>query len=1139
MKQDHAMMYNPHLIPNSLEPSHNVCTSNVSIPLQSNFENSFKDNSKHEPVSSIDSSILPSSHMHHKLELKAYPTHSSLISTVVAAAYNSIHVPILLVYRHQTSTETTAIFSNSCFNSSFGSTCNGIPRTTSIPLTLPLNASTLLPSINLILTMSGLLHDNSDSEDSSDDATDHNEDQISTTNPIQPTCSLSSQPPRPSLQAHPLKHTLHMPNGSTHPVRIHTASLDSSILSTPLLPKGGQVFVFTLKPNTFKTDRRRSSELENGLNLTRDIAHASKETIACSIKESDLYRTASTPPSRYRTEFEEIEQLGRGGFGVVYRARNLLDGQEYAIKKVKLNCPPEALQNLTHSSALFDRDRASASASLLSLRNSSPSLSGSTTSTSVSPIPLAFASSFGSGHTRRLSQADDRLLREVKTFAMLSNHPNVVRYYNAWIEAPEKPLTSNLKNSSHSLRGLFPPSRSSRSSISLSDVSFDYGSEAGLESDLTEGEDSESISECDDHDEDHDHFQEAGLEEDSLRPNSLHTHNSTLYIQMQLYACQDLRVWIKSRRTVDRAHNMLIFAQLVSGLVHIHGQNIIHRDVKPENIFLKGSHVYLGDFGLAKSVSDHIIIMGEPNNNGQPLHASKYFSNDISSCDVIESSTSHGTYFYTAPEILEEQLCTTKSDIYSLGVILLELVCVFDTAMERVVVLDTLKRDGSIPEKVLEMYPEECDLIRMLVSGDPAARPTAAEILVSDFFRFEFCRSNSLSICNNGAPCDTDTDPLNMFSMSPWSSPGHTPSAFHFKQTPTQPWLSSNSASGNLAIPGEQCSMNQSPGGYFNRRMSQDSGFFSSVRTSFSTSSVNTSQQFGGSIPRKGLHSRVVSQPGEIVLRPLGGLPVPPTYSHPLTLCNNGDAGKDPLRDFRFPAVGNTVARPAQANAPDISQWVFPVSENKNLVHDSSNPNHTIVQTSDVSDEGKKPALSIPLPPLVLSPSIPLELNDRAAVAAENDETESCSPMIAHPPLQRPRCHSMLCSPRYSLPYTLTSAPSAPLMQSHCPPILPNPAQSDRDEFVSDTLNGVTPSIGDPSTSPQLKLTIKPQNIPCGPLSAPYAMGAHPYGCEPEQGDTTKQIEVERRIWMLERDKAVLEARLRAMEIHSAFLESL
>ena len=40
--------------------------------------------------------------------------------------------------------------------------------------------------------------------------------------------------------------------------------------------------------------------------------------------------------SRYSEEFGELHELGRGGFGCVYRVKNKLDGKDYAVKKVKL-----------------------------------------------------------------------------------------------------------------------------------------------------------------------------------------------------------------------------------------------------------------------------------------------------------------------------------------------------------------------------------------------------------------------------------------------------------------------------------------------------------------------------------------------------------------------------------------------------------------------------------------------------------------------------------------------------------------------------------------------------------------------------------------------------------------------------------
>ena len=84
---------------------------------------------------------------------------------------------------------------------------------------------------------------------------------------------------------------------------------------------------------------------------------------------------------------------------------------------------------------------------------------------------------------------------------------------------------------------------------------------------------------------------------------------------------------------------------LFSAINHCHAVNIVHRDIKPDNIMItENNTVRLIDFGLSKA-----------NKNGQSLH------------------TVAGTPYYMAPEVLEGSY-TSKADIWSLGVLLYTLV---------------------------------------------------------------------------------------------------------------------------------------------------------------------------------------------------------------------------------------------------------------------------------------------------------------------------------------------------------------------------------------------------------------------------------------------------------------------------------
>ncbi|XP_071431661.1 interferon-induced, double-stranded RNA-activated protein kinase isoform X2 [Pithys albifrons albifrons] len=172
-----------------------------------------------------------------------------------------------------------------------------------------------------------------------------------------------------------------------------------------------------------------------------------------------------------------------------------------------------------------------------------------------------------------------------------------------------------------------------------------------------------------------------------------------LFIQMEFCEQGTLEKWI-AEHGKDRNYNEMAqtkFLQILKGVKYIHSAKLIHRDLKPLNIFIShDDKIKIGDFGLVTSVAYETMTENK------------------------------GTKSYMAPEQSGVRY-GMEVDIYALGLIWFEILSAF-SRHEKSVVWSSV-REGDLPESFIMQFPPKATLIKKMLSREPSKRPSASQML--------------------------------------------------------------------------------------------------------------------------------------------------------------------------------------------------------------------------------------------------------------------------------------------------------------------------------------------------------------------------------------------------------------------------
>ncbi len=232
----------------------------------------------------------------------------------------------------------------------------------------------------------------------------------------------------------------------------------------------------------------------------------------------------------------------------------------------------------------------------------------------------------------------------------------------------------------------------------------------------------------------------------------------TEYIVMELIDGITLKQYMEKRGQLSWRESLHFITQIMRGLSHAHSRGIIHRDIKPQNIMvLRDGSVKVADFGIACL-----------ENSAQTL-----------------TQEALGSVHYISPEQARGDRTDARSDIYSSGVVLYEMLTgrlPFEGDSAVSVAIQHLSSIPLAPREINPEIPQQLELICMkAMTADPERRYPSADAMIADLEAFRKNPGIVLEFTENDLRPEETDEPTQLLRTG-----AHTASGSHHRPAPAR-----------------------------------------------------------------------------------------------------------------------------------------------------------------------------------------------------------------------------------------------------------------------------------------------------------------------------------------------------------------